>query len=52
VLGRARSKRTLARVGSIRVYRRDDVTFPQVERQWASIGAPFTRPLQGFHTSQ
>jgi len=42
--------RTLARVGSIRVYRRDDVTFPQRERQWASIGSSFTQPLQGIHT--
>jgi hypothetical protein len=50
VLGRARHRRTLARVGSIRVYRRDDVRFPQVERQWASIGQSFTGPLQGFHT--
>jgi hypothetical protein len=50
VLGRARQRPELARVGSIVVYRRDDVTFPQVERQWAAIGAPFTRPLQGFHT--
>ena len=65
VLGRARHRRTLARVGSIHVYRRDDVRFPQVERQWASIGEIgnpcaagragcfghlFTGPLQGFHT--
>jgi hypothetical protein len=50
VLGRARSRPTLARVGSIRVYRRDDVTFPQRERQWASIGSSFTRPLRGIHT--
>ena len=50
VLGRAKHRRTLARVGSIRVYRRDGVTFPQVEHQWAAIGAPFTRPLQGIHT--
>jgi hypothetical protein len=50
VLGHAKRLRTLARVGSIRVYRRDQVSFPQVERQWAAIAAPFTRPLQGFHT--
>jgi hypothetical protein len=50
VLGHAKRRRTLARVGSILVYRRDGVTFPQVERQWAAIGAPFTRPLQGIHT--
>ena len=50
VLGRARSRPTLARVGSIRVYRRDDVRFPQRERQWASIGLSFTQPLQGIHT--
>jgi hypothetical protein len=50
VLGRAKHRRTLARVGSIRVYRRDGVTFPQVEHQWAAIGAPFTQPLQGIHT--
>jgi hypothetical protein len=52
VLGRARRKQLLARIGSFRVYRRDDVVFPQVEREWASIGAPFTRPLQGIHTSR
>jgi hypothetical protein len=50
VLGHAEQRRTLARVGSIRVYRRDNVTFPQVERQWAAIATPFTQPLQGIHT--
>ena len=50
VLGHAKHRQTLARVGSIRVYRRDDVTFPQVERQWAAIATPFTRPLQGIDT--
>jgi hypothetical protein len=35
--GRAKRRRTLARVGSIRVYRRDGITFP------------FTSRLQGLH---
>jgi hypothetical protein len=50
VLGHAKRRPLLARVGSFRVYRRDGVTFPQNERYWASIGRPFTGPLQGFHT--
>jgi hypothetical protein len=50
VLGHAKHRQKLARVGSILVYRRDGVTFPQVEHQWAAIGAPFTRPLQGINS--
>jgi hypothetical protein len=50
VLGHAKRRPILARVGSFRVYRRDGVTFPEVERYWAAIGQPFTRPLQGIHT--
>jgi hypothetical protein len=49
VLGHAKGRSRLARVGSIRVYRREGVTFPKAQRMWASIGGPFTRPLQGFH---
>jgi hypothetical protein len=50
VLGHAKSRPMLARVGSFRVYRREGVTFPQNEHYWATIGQPFTRPLQGIHT--
>lgn len=48
--GRARHRRTLARVGSFRVYRRDDISFPIVDREWKSLAGPFTGLLQGFHT--
>ena len=47
--GRARSRRTLARVGSFRVYRRDGLTFPVARREW-KINPPFTQPLQGINT--
>ena len=47
--GRARSRRTLARVGSFRVYRRDGLTFPLARREW-KLNPPFTRPLQGIDT--
>jgi hypothetical protein len=50
VLGHARQRVKLARVGSILVYRREGVTFPQAEHQQATIGSSFTRPLQGIHT--
>jgi hypothetical protein len=48
--GRARYRQTLARVGTIRVYRRDDITFPIVDREWKSLFGPFTGLLQGIHT--
>jgi hypothetical protein len=48
--GRARYRQTLARVGTIRVYRRDDITFPIVDREWKSMFGPFTGLLQGIHT--
>jgi hypothetical protein len=48
--GRARHRQTLARVGSIRVYRRDGITFPQVHREWKATEGPFTGLLQGLHT--
>jgi hypothetical protein len=50
VLGHAKERPTLARVGSFRVYRRDGVTFPQLAHYWAAIGGSFTQPLQGIHT--
>jgi hypothetical protein len=49
--GRARSRRTLARVGGIWVYRRDGLTFPLARREFEAIGSPFTAGLQGTHTS-
>lgn len=48
--GRARARRTLARLGSIRVYRRDGITFPLRRRRLVGIGSPFTGLLQGIHT--
>ena len=48
--GRARYRRTLVRVGSFRVYRRDGITFPEVHREWKALGGPFTGLLQGIHT--
>jgi hypothetical protein len=48
--GRARHSQTLARVGSIRVYRRDGITYPVVHREWHATEGPFTRLLQGVHT--
>ena len=49
--GRARYARTLARVGSVRVYRRDGITFPLARRRMArDRSAPFTGLLQGIHT--
>ena len=48
--GRARYRRTLVRVGSFRVYRRDGITFPEVHREWKALGGPFTGLLQGLHT--
>jgi len=48
--GRARYRQTLARVGTIRVYRRDDITFPIVDREWKAMFGPFTGLLQGIHT--
>lgn len=48
--GRARTRQTLARVGSIRVYRRDGITFPLARRGLEAIRPPFTRLLQGVHT--
>jgi hypothetical protein len=49
--GRAKIRETMARVGSIRVYRRDGITFPLATREWESIGSPFTGRLQGINTS-
>jgi hypothetical protein len=52
--GRARQRRTLARVGSFRVYRREEISFPVVRnqrREWRASEGPFTRLLQGVHTS-
>jgi hypothetical protein len=51
--GRARHRQTLVRVGTVRVYRRDGITFPErrrERREWRLVGDPFTGPLQGFHT--
>jgi hypothetical protein len=51
--GRARHRRTLVRVGTFRVYRRDGITFPErlrERREWRLVGDPFTGPLQGFHS--
>jgi hypothetical protein len=44
--GRARFRETLARVGSIRVYRRDGITFPRVQRDWNALRA-FYRAFAG-----
>jgi hypothetical protein len=49
--GRAKSRRTMARVGGIWVYRRDGLTFPLARRALEAIGSPFTPGLQGIHTS-
>jgi hypothetical protein len=49
--GRAKSRRTLARVGGIWVYRRDGITFPLARRELETISSPFTSGLQGIHTS-
>jgi hypothetical protein len=49
--GRAKSRRTLARVGGIWVYRRNGITFPLTRRRLEAIGSPFTPGLQGIHTS-
>jgi hypothetical protein len=48
--GKARSRRTLARVGGIWVYRRDGITFPLARRGFEAIGSPFTPGLQGIDT--
>jgi hypothetical protein len=48
--GRARHRETLARVGSVRVYRRDGIRFPRTARDWDLIDRPFTGLLQGIHT--
>ena len=49
--GRAKVRETLAQVGTIRVYRRDGLTFPLATRDWKAVGSPFTGSLQGIHTS-
>jgi hypothetical protein len=49
--GRAESRRTLARVGGIWVYRRNGITFPLARRRLEAVGRPFTSGLQGIHTS-
>jgi hypothetical protein len=49
--GRAKSRATLARVGTIHVYRRDGISFPLATGDWDAIVTPFTGPLQGIHTS-
>jgi hypothetical protein len=48
--GRAKQRSTLVRVGSIRVYRRDGISFPLAEREWKVVEEPFTGLLQGVHT--
>jgi hypothetical protein len=48
--GRTKVRRTLARVGSIRVYRRAQIGFPLAEREWDAIDSPFTGLLQGINT--
>lgn len=48
--GRARYRKTLARVGSFRVFRRDEITFPLARREWKPMPGPFTGLLQGIHT--
>jgi hypothetical protein len=48
--GRARHRQTLTRVGSFRVYRRDEITFPIARREWQAFDGPFTGLLQGIHT--
>jgi hypothetical protein len=45
--GRARFRRTLARVGSFRVYRRDKISFPIVEREWKLVNEPVYRVFAG-----
>jgi hypothetical protein len=47
--GRAKRRVTLVRVGSIRVYRREGLSFPIARREWHPVGDPFTSLLQGFH---
>jgi hypothetical protein len=47
--GRAKRRVTLARAGSIRVYRRDGLSFPLARRRWHPVGDPFTSLLQGLH---
>jgi hypothetical protein len=49
--GHAKSRRTLARVGGIWVYRRNGITFPLAKRRLEAIGSPFTAGLRGIHTS-
>jgi hypothetical protein len=49
--GKARSRRTLARVGRIWVYRRNGITFPLARHPLDAIGSAFTAGLQGIHTS-
>jgi hypothetical protein len=48
--GRARHRQTLARVGSFRVYRRYEITFPIARREWKMFEGPFTGRLQGINT--
>jgi hypothetical protein len=48
--GRAKVRRTLARVGSFRVYRREQISFPVAEPEWNAIHSPFTGLLQGINT--
>jgi hypothetical protein len=48
--GRAGHRQTLARVGSFRVYLRDEITFPLARREWKVDDGPFTGLLQGIHT--
>ena len=50
MLGRARRRLTLARVGSIRVYERDGISFPLAPHRLTAISSPFTGSLQGIHT--
>jgi hypothetical protein len=44
--GRAESRRTLARVGGIWVYRRNGITFPLARVRLKAIGSPFTVSVQ------
>jgi hypothetical protein len=47
--GRAKVRETIARVGSIRVYTRERITFPLAMRRVDPDGSRFTGRLQGVH---
>jgi hypothetical protein len=48
--GRAKRRVTIARVGGIRVYRREGLSYPLTHQRWESLRSPFTSLLQGVHT--